>query len=284
MGGRLPNLAPGDGIFWSVNDNFCVPDSVYDPLINPDGKQKLAKLVQMCQALRDACAAYGIPLTSGKDSMKNDFKADGVKISVPPTVLYSMTAKIEDVRQVVTSDFKQAGDVIYLLGETRDELGGSEFYQLFDELGANVPQVNFQKAKELYTLVGEANEQQLIQSSHDLSDGGLAVALAECTFGREGVGADVDLSPLPPDLSANALLFSESASRFVVSVAPEDVWAFESILEERATRLGVVTDDGQLRVARGGGELLNAATHDLRAAWTNGPVNQTIGLEAASLS
>ena len=84
----------------------------------------------MCQALRDACAAYCIPLTSGKDSMKNDFKADGVKISVPPTVLYSMTAKVEDVRQVVTSDFKQADDVIYLLGETYDELGGSEFYQL----------------------------------------------------------------------------------------------------------------------------------------------------------
>ncbi|RYY12414.1 MAG: phosphoribosylformylglycinamidine synthase, partial [Cytophagaceae bacterium] len=133
VGGKLPNLTPGDGNFWSVNDNFCVPDSVYDPTINPDGKQKLAKLVQMCQALRDACAAYCIPLTSGKDSMKNDFKADGVKISVPPTVLYSMTAKVEDVRQVVTSDFKQADDVIYLLGETYDELGGSEFYQLYNE-------------------------------------------------------------------------------------------------------------------------------------------------------
>ena len=63
MGGKLPNLTPGDGVFWSVNDNFCVPDSVYDPATNPDGKQKLAKLVQMCQALRDACAAYCIPLS-----------------------------------------------------------------------------------------------------------------------------------------------------------------------------------------------------------------------------
>ena len=279
VGGRLPNLRQGDGIFWSVNDNFCVPDSVYDPATNPDGKQKLAKLVQMCQALRAACAAYCIPLTSGKDSMKNDFKADGVKISVPPTVLYSMTAKIADVRQVVTSDFKQAGDVVYLLGETYDELGGSEFYQLYNELGANVPKVDFTKAKELYTLVGEANEQQLIQSSHDLSDGGLAVALAECTFGREGTGAEVDLSALPGGLSPTVLLFSESHSRFVVSVAPEDVVAFESILEDRATRLGRVTADGQLRVRHGSSELLRAATHALRAAWTNGPVNQTIGLE-----
>ena len=141
----------------------------------------------------------------------------------------------------------------------------------------------FARAKELYTLVGEANAQQLIQSSHDLSDGGLAVAVAECTFGRDGLGADLNLSGLPAELSAAALLFSESHSRFVVSVAPEDVWAFESILEDRATRLGVVTDDGQLRVQHGGHELLRASTHELRTAGTNGPVNQTIGLEPAAL-
>jgi phosphoribosylformylglycinamidine synthase II len=280
--GSFDDLTHGDNIFWSVNDNFCVPDSVYDPAINPDGKQKLAKLVQMCQALRDACAAYCIPLTSGKDSMKNDFKADGVKISVPPTVLYSMTAKVEDVRQVVTSDFKQAGDLIYLLGETYDELGGSEFYQLYNQLGANVPHVRFDKAKELYTLVGEANEQGLIQSSHDLSDGGLAVAVAECTFGRDNLGADLDLGGyLNGELSLEAMLFSESHSRFVVTVAPEDVWAFESILEERATCLGRVTDDGYLRARYQGSELLHIATTELRHAWTNGPVNQTLGLEPA---
>ena len=279
VGGRLPNLSPRDGIFWSVNDNFCVPDSVYDPVSNPDGKLKLAKLVQMCQALRDACAAYCIPLTSGKDSMKNDFKADGVKISVPPTVLYSMTAKIEDVRQVVTSDFKQAGDVIYLLGETYDELGGSEFYQLDNTLGANVPRVRFEEAKALYVLVGEANEQQLIQSCHDLSDGGFAVALAECTFGRDGLGADLDLGGhLPGELPLPVLLFSESHSRFVVSVAPEDVWAFESILEERATRLGEVTDDGALRALHGGRTALRVSTTVLRQAWNNGLVNETIGV------
>ena len=282
VGGKLPNLTPGDNIFWSVNDNFCVPDSVYDSAINPDGKQKLAKLVQMCQALRDACAAYCIPLTSGKDSMKNDFKADGVKISVPPTVLYSMTAKVADVRQVVTADFKQAADIIYLLGETYDELGGSEFYQLYNELGANVPKVDFAKAKALYTLVGEANAQGLIQSSHDLSDGGLAVTLAECTFGRDGLGAELDLSALPASLSVNALLFSESHSRFVVSVAPEDVVAFERILKDRATRLGRVTAEGQLRVRHQATELLSLNTTVLRAAWTNGPVNQTIGLEPAT--
>ncbi|QNH62658.1 phosphoribosylformylglycinamidine synthase subunit PurL [Hymenobacter sediminicola] len=273
VGGKLPNLSYGDGNFWSVNDNFCVPDSVYDPISNPDGKHKLAKLVRMCQALRDATAAYCIPLTSGKDSMKNDFKADGVKISVPPTVLYSMTAKMEDVRKAITSDFKQADDVVYLLGETYDELGGSEFYQLFGELGANVPKVRFEQAKALYTLMGQANDQGLIQSCHDLSDGGLAVTLAEATFGY-GFGAEVEL---PEGLPVHVQLFSESHSRFVATVAPEDVVAFEQHFGGRATRLGRVTPDGQLTVQQAGKTIIAASTAALRHEWTNGPVNRIIG-------
>ncbi|OGX88642.1 AIR synthase-related protein [Hymenobacter glacialis] len=275
VGGKLPNLSHGDNIFWSVNDNFCVPDSVYDPIGNPDGKQKLAKLVRMCEALRDATAAYCIPLTSGKDSMKNDFKADGVKISVPPTVLYSMTAKMEDVRRAITSDFKQPDDVVYLLGETHDELGGSEYYALHGELGANVPKVDFKKAKALYTLVGQANDQHLIQSCHDLSDGGLAVALAECTFGYN-CGASIDL----PDtgLALPAQLFSESHSRFLATVAPEDVVAFEALLGSRATRLGTVTKDVRLVVRHGGREVISADTDVLRSVWTNGPVNRLLGV------
>ena len=275
VGGKLPNLTPGDGIFWSVNDNFCVPDSVYDPATNPDGKQKLAKLVRMCEALRDATAAYCIPLTSGKDSMKNDFKADGVKISVPPTVLYSMTAKMEDVRRAITSDFKQADDVVYLLGETHDELGGSEYYALHGQLGANVPKVDFEKAKALYTLVGQANDQHLIQSCHDLSDGGLAVALAECTFGYS-CGASIDLPET--GLALPTQLFSESHSRFLATVAPEDVVAFEQLLGSRAARLGIVTKDVRLVVRHGGREVISADTAVLRSLWTNGPVNKLLGV------
>jgi len=275
VGGKLPNLTPGDGIFWSVNDNFCVPDSVYDPVSNPDGKQKLAKLVRMCEALRDATAAYCIPLTSGKDSMKNDFKADGVKISVPPTVLYSMTAKMEDVRRAVTSDFKQADDVVYLLGETHDELGGSEYYALHGQLGANVPKVDFGKAKALYVLVGQANDQNLIQSCHDLSDGGLAVALAEATFGYN-CGASIDLPET--GLALPTQLFSESHSRFLATVAPEDVVAFEQLLGNRATRLGTVTKALRLVVRHGGREVISADADVLRSIWNNGPVNKLLGV------
>ncbi len=254
--------------FWTVNDNFCVPDSVYDEVNNPDGKQKLAKLVQMCEALYDMATCFSIPLTSGKDSMKNDFKADGQKISVPPTILYSMVAKIEDIRNTVTSDFKAAGDLIYQLGRTYDELGASEFYALFGELGANVPQVRKEQAKELYLKVMQANEQHLIESSHDLSDGGLAVALAECTFGTV-FGVNLELDNFEK-LSVQAILFSESHSRFVVSVKPENQTTFEAIMGTDAFRLGCVTNTGHIVVTSQERRILDIPVTTLLNAWHKG--------------
>ncbi|NOZ36189.1 MAG: phosphoribosylformylglycinamidine synthase, partial [Chlorobi bacterium] len=178
VGGTLPNTKKNDDIFWTVNDNFSVPDSLYHSEKNPDGKEKLAKLVQMCEALYDMSTFYDIPMTSGKDSMKNDFKAEGVKISVPPTIVYSMAAKIKDVRNTITSDFKAEGDLIYQVGITYNELGASEFYKLFNELGANVPKVRKEQAKDTYLKMMQANEQDLIVSAHDISDGGMLTALA----------------------------------------------------------------------------------------------------------
>jgi len=269
VGGSLPNTAKNDGIFWSVNDNFCVPDSEYHPENNPDGKIKLAKLVQMCEALYDMATHFAIPLTSGKDSMKNDFKADGVKISIPPTILYSMTAKIDDVRQTVTSDFKAAGDLVYQLGDTYNELGGSEFYKLYDELGANVPKVRKDAAKELYLKVMQANKQGLIASSHDLSDGGLAVAFAESAFGGQ-LGATIDLEALGNVLDVNAKLFAESHSRFLVSVAPNNQATFEAILGKKAHLLGKVTEDKQLTINHNGETLVKLSTNALLEAWSSG--------------
>lgn len=269
VGGRLPNTETGDGIFWSVNDNFCVPDSVFDEVGNPDGKQKLAKLVQICEALFDIATYFDIPLTSGKDSMKNDFKADGQKISVPPTILYSMTAKLDDVRKTVTSEFKAAGDLVYQLGETYNELGASEFYQLLGHLGANVPKVRKEAAKELYLKVMEANKAGLIESSHDLSDGGLAVALAESAFGA-GLGANIQLDNLDAELSNEALLFAESHSRFVVSIRPENKVAFETILGNRAILIGEVSTGNALSISRQGQTLVQTKVEALQKAWSGG--------------
>lgn len=266
IGGKLPNLQHADGIAWSVNDNFCVPDSEYNPQTNPDGKQKLAKLVQMCEALYDMATYFDIPLTSGKDSMKNDFKADGVKISVPPTVLYSMVAKINDVRQTLTSHCKEPGDKVYLLGKTYNELGGSELYALFNELGENVPKVRPSDAKRLYKKVSRANEQGLLESCHDLSDGGLAVALAECLMGSN-LGMDIDLDKTDPELLPIAILFSESHSRFVATVAPEKVPQFEKIMGKDATDIGTVTFTGKLRICQNGKTYINQNTQTLTQVW-----------------
>ena len=261
-GGSLPNTTSDDGIFWSVNDNFCVPDSEYHPEGNPDGKIKLAKLVQMCEALYDMATYFDIPLTSGKDSMKNDFKADGVKISVPPTILYSMTAKVDDVRNTVTSEFKAAGDLVYQLGATYNELGASEFYKLYDALGANVPKVRKEDAKALYLKVMEANAAGWIESSHDISDGGLAVTVVESAFGG-ALGVDISLNTLG-DLPTHVKLFSESHSRFVVSIRPENQASFEALMGDKASYLGKVSSDKQVKID----QVIDLPTDALLEAWS----------------
>ena len=268
IGGKLPDINDKSNRFWTVNDNFCVPDSAFDEENNPDGKQKLAKLVQMNKALFDMSVFYNIPMTSGKDSMKNDFKARKIKISVPPTILYSMVAKLSDVRKTITSNFKADGDLIYILGKTYDELGASEFYKLFDKLGANVPKVRKENAKRLYEKVMKANEQNLIESCHDISDGGLAVAVCESTIGIE-FGAELDVSELG-ELSLNAILFSESHSRFVVSIKPENKEKFEKLFGSDAVFIGKVNLDKKLIVNQSGNKIIELEIEKLQEAWDEG--------------
>lgn len=268
VGGRLPDPENEENIFWSVNDNFCVPDSLYHPQTNPDGKYKLAQLVRMNEALYDMAVFFNIPMTSGKDSMKNDFIREGVKISVPPTILYSMVAKMPDVRRAVTADFKQAGDLIYLVGQTYDELGASEFYHLLGELGANVPRVRKEDALRIYRKMNAAHEKSLLVSAHDLAEGGLAVALTEALFGDGTLGADININDdsLPP----HVWLFSESHSRFVVSIDPQDREVFERLFGEDAVFLGEVRNNGLLTVRCSGKEVIRQKTTELLDVWRSG--------------
>ena len=268
VGGKLPDVNDNSNRFWTVNDNFCVPDSAYDPVTNPDGRLKLAKLVQMNKALFDMSVFYNIPMTSGKDSMKNDFKAGRVKISVPPTILYSMVAKLSDVRKTITSNFKADEDLIYILGKTYDELGASEFYKLFDKLGANVPKVRKENAKRLYEKVMKANEQNLIESCHDLSDGGLAVTVCESAIGTE-FGAELDVSNFR-DLSLNAILFSESHSRFVVSIRPENKEKFKKLFGEDCKFIGKVISEKKMKMFINNEKVVDVEMKELEKAWNEG--------------
>ena len=180
-----------------------------------------------------------------------------------------MVAKIKDIRKTLTAEFKQTGDLIYLVGKTYNELGGSDFYKLFNEIGANVPVVRKEDAKRIYHKMMEANANSLLVSAHDLSDGGLAVALAESAFGGEK-GVSIEL----PDngLSINAELFSESHSRFIVSIIPADKDKFEKLFGDDTIPLGKVTESQKVEISKAGKLLIDLDNEALLNAWRSGLV------------
>jgi phosphoribosylformylglycinamidine synthase II len=236
VGARLPVHGAGPLDAFAGCDNFCVPDSVVDPVKNPDGREKLGKLVRIAEGMADAVRAFGVPLISGKDSMKNDLRSGGRKISVPPTLLVTMAAVLPDGDRVVSSEWKAEGDVIFLIGQTEDELGRSALLRTLGLEGGRAPRLRLDAAVARYGRMAEAHAHGLLRSSHDLSDGGLAVALAECCIGA-GLGA---VLATPPGAEGLGWWFSESHSRFVVSVAPAHAAGIEALFGADATRLGQV--------------------------------------------
>ncbi|TYO99736.1 phosphoribosylformylglycinamidine synthase subunit II [Geothermobacter ehrlichii] len=250
-------------------DNFCWCDPVLSDK-TPDGAYKAAQLVRANKALYDYCVAFGVPLISGKDSMKNDYQIGDTKISIPPTVLFSVIGRMDDVRKAVTMDVKRPGHLLYLLGITRNELGASEYYDHLGFLGANVPRVDAKAALELYLRVNRAVGEGLLASCHDLSDGGLGVALAEKAFAG-GFGLRVDLTAVRVDapLREDLLLFSESQSRLLVTVAPDKRNAFESLFAGcDCALIGEVTESADLVLSGRNGEILvNKTIHELKEAW-----------------
>ncbi len=233
-------------------DNFCWCDPIASES-NADGTYKLAQLVRANKALYDFTTLYGVPCISGKDSMKNDYRFGSTHIAILPTFLFTTVGKIKDVRKTVTMDVKTAGDWIYLLGETKNELGGSEYYDHLGFLGKNVPKVDGRTARSRYRKLNRAIEAGWLRSCHDCSDGGLAIALAESSFAG-GLGIQVDIcNPLEQTgLRPDQFLFSESASRFVVTVASRHRDAFENLFAtQHCFCLGQVTESPQFVVSIG---------------------------------
>ena len=263
----------------SALDNFCWPDPVQSPE-NPDGVYRMAQLVRACKGLKDVCVAYGMPLISGKDSMKNESKIGGKKIPVRPTLLISQMGIIEDVTKSVTSDFKDSGDIIYVLGETRGEIGGSFFEKLAADgregfnLG-NCPSVKTDEALDLYRKLHKAMQEGIVKSCHDLSDGGLAAAAAESSLGGR-LGAELRLDDMAADSSDwenGRLLFSETPSRFIATIAKADKAKFEKLLAgTKTTEAGLVTgsigeDSNSLIFTRDGKTCLKTGIDSIEKAW-----------------
>ena len=261
--------AGGDPERMAALDNFCWPDPIPSEK-NPDGAYKLAQLVRANKALYDFTRAFLVPCISGKDSMKNDYIGGGIKISVPPTLLFTVISKIDDVRHAMTMDAKEPGHLVYVLGMTYPELGASEYFAMMGALGNRVPRVRPEVSRELFLRLHGAIREGLVASCHDCSDGGLGVALAETAFAGD-LGMEVDLRDVPrSDVDRDDyLLFSESQGRFVVTIPPERKKAFEEIMRGLPfAEVGRVREHRSFKVLGLSGKVVIDRPIDaLREAW-----------------
>ena len=267
VGGKLDEIG---GV-----DNFCWPNIQYHPVQNPDGRLKAAQLVRANWALRDICFAYGIPLLSGKDSMYVDGHLPGAfgerhKVSGLPTMQFTATSIVPDIINCPGMESKFAGDLVYLLGTTRNELGGSEYYDLFGYMGLNVPKLDPRSARPVYRALEQAVTAGLTASCHGIYRGGLAVHAALVAFGSD-LGLTLDLAKVPRsgDLRHDQMLFSESCGRFLVTVSPSQRQAFEKLFENLPCALvGEVTADPRLVILGKQGETLAAeGVPGLKQSW-----------------
>jgi phosphoribosylformylglycinamidine synthase len=261
----------------AILDNFCWGYT--------DRPETLGSLVRASLACYDAAVALGTPFISGKDSLNNEYSfADGgirKTIQIPPSLLISAIGQVADVSRCVTMDFKTPSNLIYLVGLTRNELGGSHLALVEGMSGGRVPTVDFARAKTTFTSLHATIQQGLVRACHDLSEGGLAVALAEMAFAGN-CGARVRLSEVVSDVAPQqrtesfdiVLLFSESNTRFLVEVPSARRAAFESALAGvPLAHIGEVTDTGRVQVAptpNGGNEgqwLIDLPIGELKTAW-----------------
>lgn len=259
----------GDPDRVAILDNFCWGNPIYSEA-NPDGDHKLAQLVRAAKGCYDAAVGLGTPFISGKDSFHNEYRLENKTIAIPPTLLISAIGVVPDVERAVTMDAKAAGDIVYVLGMTYDELGGSHYYMINGVRGYQAPKVNVQEAIKLYRALHKAIREGLVASCHDCSEGGIAVAAAETAFAG-GLGMRIDLSKVPSaeDLPDWKVLFSESNSRFVVTVSPQKARAFEDTLAGcMFAAVGEITSDGRFAVsAKDGSVLVDLNIGELKEAW-----------------
>jgi phosphoribosylformylglycinamidine synthase II len=226
-------------------------------------------LVRANKALYDVTTAYKVPSISGKDSMKNDYRIGDTKVSVPPTMMYSVIGKLDDARKAVTMDVKNEGDLVYILGVTKAELGAGEYFDHLGLSGVSVPQVDPQSAIIRYRKLYEAIQDGLVASAHDCSDGGLGVTLAESAFAGN-IGMTVDLQSVPQEkIERNDfLLFSETPSRIVVTVKPKNKAKFEIKMGETVFKcIGTVGGTNLKINGLDGKSVVDCPIAELKEAW-----------------
>ncbi|MBU0706395.1 phosphoribosylformylglycinamidine synthase [Patescibacteria group bacterium] len=257
VGGNVDHMA--------MMDNFCWCSS--------NEAERLGQLKEAARACYEVTIAMGTPFISGKDSMFNDFsgfdeKGDPIKISVPPTLLVSSISVVPDVNHCQTMDLKVHGDLIYVIGETKDELGGSEYFYMHEAIGNSVPTVDTVMALDRYRRFYQAAQLDLMSATASVSLGGLGITLVKMAIGGK-LGMEMDLRDVPSDgvKRDDFLLFSESQSRFVVTVDPKKQAEFEKMMPDAKLVGNVRADQRVLMTGLSGEFVLDITTDKLEKAY-----------------
>lgn len=270
----------GDITRAAILDNFCWG--------NPADPTQLGMLVRAVKGCYDAAIGFGIPFISGKDSLNNEYRADEHSLPVIPTLLISAVGVIEDAGQTLDMTLKTPGDLLYQVGTTRNELAGSHYAEVvehssFEQIFPSpaVPQVNTIHAFATMKALGEAIRRGMVRACHDLSEGGLAVAAAEMALASmQGLSLDIaqltlqDMTGVHSAATSIVRLFSESPSRFLVEIAPEQLGTFEKHMRangvEDIAYVGSITNTARFVVHDGEEELINLSVAELQDAWKGG--------------
>ncbi|MDO8602666.1 MAG: phosphoribosylformylglycinamidine synthase subunit PurL [Candidatus Omnitrophota bacterium] len=263
VGGSLKKTA--------ILDNFCWG--------NTDKPDRLGSLVRASFGCYDIAKAYGVPFISGKDSLNNEYSVHGESISIPGTLLISAISVMNDVTKAVTMDFKEKGDLVYIIGETKDEMGGSHYNLINNSVGNNAPTVDAKSGLKILNKINKAAGLGLLRACHDLSEGGIAVALAEMAFaGGLGVNASIKKVPYAAQCSGlkaeggkkdEVILFSESNTRFIAEVRKENKKKFEGLMKGVAIgMIGEVSGEKDFEIyGIDGREIVNVGIDKLKEAW-----------------
>ncbi|MEK5078329.1 phosphoribosylformylglycinamidine synthase subunit PurL [Solibacillus sp. FSL W7-1436] len=225
---------------------------------NPEKPEIFWQIQKSADGISEACLALDAPVIGGNVSMYNERSGEAVY----PTPTIGMVGLVKDLAHVTTQEVKAAGDVVYVVGDTKTEFGGSELQKLVEGgISGKAPSIDLTVEAERQQSILEAIQAGLVQSAHDVSEGGVAVALAEKTFAAKGLGLDVALTG-----SATTALFAESQSRFVLTVKAEHAEGFETIVKD-AQKIGTVTDDANIKISGETGVLVEGTVEEFRSAW-----------------
>ena len=253
-GGRIAVSEAARNIICSGGLPLAVTDGLN--FGSPDKPEIFWQLEKAVDGISAACRAFELPVVSGNVSLYNETKGEAIY----PTAIIGMVGLVEDLKDVTTVEFKNPGDLIYLLGETKDEFGGSELQKMLEgRIFGRAPELDLDLEKKHQGQVLKAIQQGLIQSAQDLAEGGLAVALAECLISGD-LGAELSLSG-----NLVSQLFSESQSRFLLTVKPEHQAEFERLVD--AQLIGRVTSEPVLVVEQEGSAAFHVEVEELRRAW-----------------